>query len=132
MTSHGVLDPRPAVYVSAATVQARIAESIAATQSLLRGPSREQAAELADLIIEALRAGSKLLLFGNGGSAADATHLAAEFVGPLPLRPPGAARALADRQRVLDVGDRQRLRLSRRSSPARSRPSASRATSRSA
>ena len=30
---------------------------------------------------ECLRAGSKLLFFGNGGSAADAQHLAAEFVG---------------------------------------------------
>ena len=32
-------------------------------------------------IIGALRAGGKLLLFGNGGSAADAQHVAAEFVG---------------------------------------------------
>lgn len=30
---------------------------------------------------DCLRAGSKLLFFGNGGSAADAQHLAAEFVG---------------------------------------------------
>ena len=29
-------------------------------------------------------AGHKLLVFGNGGSAADATHLAAEFVGRFP------------------------------------------------
>ncbi len=33
------------------------------------------------LLVEGLRAGGKLLLFGNGGSAADAQHLAAEFVG---------------------------------------------------
>jgi D-sedoheptulose 7-phosphate isomerase len=37
--------------------------------------------EAASLIAECLRAGGKLLLFGNGGSAADAQHLAAEFVG---------------------------------------------------
>jgi len=37
--------------------------------------------EAAGLIIMCLRAGGKLLLFGNGGSAADAQHLAAEFVG---------------------------------------------------
>src|SRR5438874_11073644 len=37
--------------------------------------------EAAGLITECLRAGGKLLLFGNGGSAADAQHLAAEFVG---------------------------------------------------
>jgi len=34
-----------------------------------------------DLIAAALRDGKKLLLFGNGGSAADAQHIAAEFVG---------------------------------------------------
>ena len=44
----------------------------------------ECAAELEraiDLIAAALRDGRKLLLFGNGGSAADAQHIAAEFVG---------------------------------------------------
>ncbi len=33
------------------------------------------------LISDCLKSGGKLLLFGNGGSAADAQHLAAEFVG---------------------------------------------------
>ena len=37
--------------------------------------------DAADLIAEGLKAGGKVLLFGNGGSAADAQHLAAEFVG---------------------------------------------------
>ena len=37
--------------------------------------------EAAGLITMCLRAGGKLLFFGNGGSAADAQHLAAEFVG---------------------------------------------------
>jgi phosphoheptose isomerase len=32
-------------------------------------------------IVSAMRAGGKLLLFGNGGSASDAQHVAAEFVG---------------------------------------------------
>lgn len=35
----------------------------------------------AKLIIIALRSGGKVLIFGNGGSAADAQHIAAEFVG---------------------------------------------------
>jgi D-sedoheptulose 7-phosphate isomerase len=35
----------------------------------------------AQAIAEALKGGGKLLLFGNGGSAADAQHLAAELVG---------------------------------------------------
>jgi D-sedoheptulose 7-phosphate isomerase len=36
---------------------------------------------LAQLIVRALRDGRKVLLFGNGGSATDASHIAAEFVG---------------------------------------------------
>ena len=47
--------------------------------------------EIADAIAEALRAGGKLLLFGNGGSAADAQHLAAEFVGRFKLERKGLA-----------------------------------------
>jgi D-sedoheptulose 7-phosphate isomerase len=41
----------------------------------------EQIILMAQLIARALRQGRKLLLFGNGGSATDASHLAAEFVG---------------------------------------------------
>src|SRR5207245_11160408 len=37
--------------------------------------------QLADLLVETFRKGSKVLLFGNGGSAMDASHIAAEFVG---------------------------------------------------
>jgi D-sedoheptulose 7-phosphate isomerase len=33
------------------------------------------------ILVEALNRGNKVLLFGNGGSAADAQHIAAEFVG---------------------------------------------------
>jgi D-sedoheptulose 7-phosphate isomerase len=39
-----------------------------------------QVTEAADLIEKCLRAGSKLLVCGNGGSAADASHFATEFV----------------------------------------------------
>ena len=37
--------------------------------------------EVVDLVVQALKQGSKLLFAGNGGSAADAQHLAAEFSG---------------------------------------------------
>ena len=37
--------------------------------------------QVAQLIGQALRNGHKVLLFGNGGSATDAAHIAAEFVG---------------------------------------------------
>jgi len=47
------------------------------------------------LIADALENGSKLLLFGNGGSAAEAQHLAAEFVNRFLMnRPPLPAIAL--------------------------------------
>jgi D-sedoheptulose 7-phosphate isomerase len=38
-------------------------------------------AEVSMLLIDSLMKGNKVLLFGNGGSAADAQHIAAEFVG---------------------------------------------------
>ena len=38
-------------------------------------------AECADLIAETFASGNKVLICGNGGSAADAQHIAAEFVG---------------------------------------------------
>lgn len=37
--------------------------------------------EAVSLVVDALRNGKKILVMGNGGSAADAQHLAAEFVG---------------------------------------------------
>ncbi|MCX7880878.1 MAG: SIS domain-containing protein, partial [Ignavibacteria bacterium] len=37
--------------------------------------------EVAQIIAKALKDGNKVLLFGNGGSAADAQHIAAEIVG---------------------------------------------------
>jgi D-sedoheptulose 7-phosphate isomerase len=50
---------------------------------------------IADRVIAALRAGGKVLLVGNGGSAADAQHIAAELVGRYAFdRGPLAAIAL--------------------------------------
>tara|TARA_B100000676_G_scaffold110529_3_gene110454 strand:+ start:162 stop:758 length:597 start_codon:yes stop_codon:yes gene_type:complete len=34
-----------------------------------------------DIITRSLKKGNKIILFGNGGSAADAQHIAAEFIG---------------------------------------------------
>lgn len=38
-------------------------------------------AELIDSVITAIGSGNKIIFFGNGGSAAEASHLAGEFVG---------------------------------------------------
>jgi len=48
----------------------------AATKAALRA----QFARLASICADALRGGGKILFFGNGGSAADAQHLATELV----------------------------------------------------
>jgi D-sedoheptulose 7-phosphate isomerase len=60
-------------------IQQIFSTSIAVKRQFLRDnlPALEQAIAL---IAAALRDGHKLLLFGNGGSAADAQHIAAEFV----------------------------------------------------
>ena len=51
--------------------------------------------KVVDVITNSLNGGHKILLFGNGGSAADAQHLAAEFVNRFLIeRPPLPAIAL--------------------------------------
>ncbi|MCW5960436.1 MAG: D-glycero-beta-D-manno-heptose 1-phosphate adenylyltransferase [Pyrinomonadaceae bacterium] len=49
--------------------------------SVLAKDHKTSIRDCADLIYSTLKAGKKLLICGNGGSAADAQHLAAEFVG---------------------------------------------------
>jgi D-sedoheptulose 7-phosphate isomerase len=63
-------------------VSSLIEASIATKQSMLN--NRElisTAAKVSAILVQALKRGNKLLIFGNGGSAADAQHIAAEFVG---------------------------------------------------
>jgi D-sedoheptulose 7-phosphate isomerase len=56
----------------------------------------------AERLAAALSAGHKIMIFGNGGSAADAQHLAAEFVNRFRIeRPPLAALALTTDSSVL-------------------------------
>src|SRR3954467_12765378 len=59
-------------------------------------------ARAAEVLIETIRAGGKILIFGNGGSAADAQHIAAELVNRLNYdRPPIAAIALTTDTSIL-------------------------------
>ena len=49
------------------------------------------AQSIANVCVKALRAGNKIFFCGNGGSAADAQHLAAELVGKLNFKRPALA-----------------------------------------
>jgi D-sedoheptulose 7-phosphate isomerase len=60
-------------------IRGAIRESIEVKSDLLN-QHVSTIADLSRLLIDALRAGKKLVLFGNGGSAADAQHVAAELV----------------------------------------------------
>ena len=64
----------------AAVVQAIFDEAIA-LHVRMREALQAPVVEAAAAITAALAAGGKLLVFGNGGSAADAQHMASEFVG---------------------------------------------------
>jgi D-sedoheptulose 7-phosphate isomerase len=78
-------------------VRRAIEAHAALARELLAGDAPEAVAQVAEVIAQAYRGGGKLLLLGNGGSAADAQHLAAELVGRyLKDRRPLAALALAD------------------------------------
>jgi D-sedoheptulose 7-phosphate isomerase len=55
-------------------------ESAAVKQHFVRDHA-DRIVQVAKLIASAFREGHKVLLFGNGGSATDAAHIAAEFVG---------------------------------------------------
>ena len=55
-------------------------DSISVKQQIIEDSSYKVLLEAGDLIADSISAGGKLLLCGNGGSAADAQHLAAEFL----------------------------------------------------
>jgi D-sedoheptulose 7-phosphate isomerase len=77
-----------------------IAAHLKASRDALEGAGSDAnlldtARKIADVIAASLRAGNKLLIAGNGGSAADAQHIAAEIVGRYKKdRPAYAAIAL--------------------------------------
>jgi D-sedoheptulose 7-phosphate isomerase len=78
-------------------LRARVAQSIEAERRLLDSEAVQLTATAAGLVVDCLTAGGKVLLFGNGGSASDAGHLAAELLGRFFTdRRPLAAVALAE------------------------------------
>jgi D-sedoheptulose 7-phosphate isomerase len=82
---------------SADLVRERLAAAISIKQQMAAGSYPEKAADIARAIITALRSGHKVIFFGNGGSAQDAGHLAAELMGRFAFDRPGLpAISLAD------------------------------------
>ena len=77
-------------------IGAHLALSLAALERAVKDAGRLAAArKIAEIVVATLRAGNKLLIVGNGGSAADAQHIAAEIVGRYKQdRPACAAIAL--------------------------------------
>lgn len=76
----------------------RLREAIEMCQALLDDPAAfDSVNAIVDAVAGSIRTGGKVLLCGNGGSAADAQHLAAELLGRFYLdRRPFPAVALAD------------------------------------
>jgi D-sedoheptulose 7-phosphate isomerase len=62
-------------------IDGEIAKSRAGLDALESPHYSQTMADIASRIVESLRAGGKVMFCGNGGSAADSQHLAAELVG---------------------------------------------------
>lgn len=62
-------------------IKQAIAESISLKSDLLSESGEKFISQVSDLIVSSINDGGKILICGNGGSAADAQHFAAEFVG---------------------------------------------------
>ena len=76
-------------------VRRQLAQSIETMSKVLADESiHEAVVKTAQITADAMKAGRKLLVCGNGGSAADAQHLVAEFVARLTVNRP-ALRAIA-------------------------------------
>jgi len=81
-TSVSVSDERAALTAYARGV---FTASLAAKQAVLEGDCLDSLAAIAERLAAVLAGGGKLMICGNGGSAADAQHLAAELL--VRLRP---------------------------------------------
>lgn len=82
-------------------------ESIKAKEKFFTKKNTALVVEAAGMIVESFKAGGKLILVGNGGSAADAQHIAAEFINRFEIeRPPLPALALTtDTSNITSIGN---------------------------
>ena len=74
------------------TVKAQVAESVRVKQAILADEALlEKISAVAGVIVDAYKAGHKTMWAGNGGSAADAQHMAGELVNKFSFDRPGLA-----------------------------------------
>ena len=87
-------------------ISSSLVQSIMAKEAFAR-ESSDKIVELAQQIIETFNDGGKLLIFGNGGSAADAQHMAAEFVNRFLInrRPLPALALTTDTSVITSIGN---------------------------
>jgi D-sedoheptulose 7-phosphate isomerase len=64
-----------------AFIREQIEASIAVKQCCLSEPIVSSVQKMSEILVTAFQRGNKILMFGNGGSASDAQHIVAEFVG---------------------------------------------------
>lgn len=105
-------------------VRGRLLDSIAVKQAMTEDVVLDQVVQIAEVIVETLHNGGKVIFFGNGGSSMDAGHLAAELTGRYAYDRPGlAAFSISDSTAAMtaigndysyaDVFSRQVLALGR-------------------
>lgn len=82
-------------------------ESIKAKEKFFNKKNIAHVVEAAEIIVDSFKSGGKLMIAGNGGSAADAQHIAAEFVNRFEIeRPPLPALALTtDTSNITSIGN---------------------------
>jgi len=87
-------------------ISTSLEQSVKAQQDFVAASS-DRIVQLVEWIIETFRGGGKLLVFGNGGSAADAQHMAAEFVNRFKIsrRPLPAIALTTDSSVLTSIGN---------------------------
>jgi len=87
-------------------ISTSLEQSVKAQQDFAAASS-DRIVQLVEWIIETFQGGGKLLIFGNGGSAADAQHMAAEFVNRFKIsrRPLPAIALTTDSSVLTSIGN---------------------------
>lgn len=76
-------------YIVKAYIESEIEQSISTKREILSNGVVDVIQSVSVLFVEAFRRGNRVIFAGNGGSAADAQHLAAEFVSRFAFDRPG-------------------------------------------